>query len=98
MDLGNIILSSIDKEELKHLIQSAIKEEIGNHNELAGGNEMEELLTREEVAEIYRTSLVTLRQWEKDGIIPKPIRKGSRVLFRKSDIMKDIQGKAEPNQ
>jgi len=94
MDPTNLILTSIDKNEVRDWMQSVIREEVKKQlSAVAGQNEVAELLTREEVAKIYRTSLVSLRQWEKDGIIPAPIRKGSRVLFRKSDIIADIEGK-----
>lgn len=99
METKDLILTSIEKNELQDWMQSVIREEVKN-NLLAIGDqkELEELLTREEVAKIYRTSLVTLRQWEIDGIIPTPIRKGTRVLFRKSDIIADIQGKPKHKQ
>jgi predicted DNA-binding transcriptional regulator AlpA len=96
MEQHNLILTAIDKDEFRKWIEQTIVDTI-KKIEPPDKQEDVELLTRQEVAQIYKTSLVTLRQWEKDGIIPKPIRKGSRVLFRKSDIMKDINGKTEKN-
>ena len=93
MDLDKIILASINKDELKTWIQSTIKEEFNKRETLTKEPENNDLLTRNEVAKIYKTSLVTLRQWEKKGIIPKPIRKRTRVLFRKSDILNIIKRK-----
>ncbi|MEZ5199119.1 MAG: helix-turn-helix domain-containing protein [Bacteroidales bacterium] len=90
MDTDQIILWSIKKDEFKQWIKEAIDEMLNRKDQAQPHPEAEELLSRKEVAKIYKTSLVTLRQWEKDGIIPKPIRKGSRVYFRKSEIMKDI--------
>ncbi len=90
-----LILSSINKDEFQHWIKTAIAEELKQKEASVEKPKGEELLTRKEVAKIFRTSLVTLRQWEKDGIIPKPLRKGSRVFFRKSDILDDIGRKEE---
>ena len=57
--------------------------------------EEEELLSRKDVAKIYGVSFVTLRDWEINGIIPKPIRKGSRVYWLKSEIMNDMKSKKQ---
>ena len=54
---------------------------------------LEELWPRKQVAEYFHTSLVTLREWEKWGILPQALRMGSRVLFRKSDILKTVEGR-----
>ena len=90
MQVNQLILSAIDKDELREWITSAVAEEFRKKEAPAEKGQDEELLTRKEVAKLFHTSFVTLRQWEKDGIIPKPIRKGSRVFFRKSDVFNDI--------
>ncbi len=83
-----------DPDELKSLIKESVSDLFNERiAELNPTKPEEELLSRKEVAKFYKTSLVTLRQWEKDAIIPKPLRKGSRVYFRKSDIMSDIRTK-----
>lgn len=47
---------------------------------------MEKLLTLEEVAELTRTPLSTLRYWRHRGEGPNTFRLGRRVLARESDI------------
>jgi hypothetical protein len=91
MDPQEYFLSSIRLEDLRSIIRETVQECIAIQEPKITPYE-EELLTRMQVAQIYKTSLVSLREWEKQGIIPKPLRKGSRVLFRKSDIMNDIKG------
>jgi len=90
MQLNQFILSAIDKEELREWITSAVADEFEKKVEPSNNIPDEVLLTRKEVAKLYHTSFVTLRQWEKVGIIPRPIRKGTRVFFRKSEILHDI--------
>lgn len=91
------IFTNWDKDDLKTLIKESFIELTQEQQSLFLTKDErepeEELLTRERVASFYSVSLVTLRDWEKNNIIPKPIRKGSRVYYRKSDIMNDIQKK-----
>lgn len=90
MGTQDLILSNINPEDMKQMIREAVADEMSRQKESQKPPEDEVLLTRQEVADIYKTSFVTLRQWVKDGIIPKPIYKGTRVYFRKSDIYNDI--------
>ncbi len=93
MGIQDLILSNINPEDLQRMIRDAVTDALKKQKEIESSKKDEELMTRTEVAKLYKTSLVTLRQWEVDGIIPKPIRKGTRVYFRKSDIYNDINSK-----
>ena len=46
----------------------------------------DEILTRQEVAEYLRISLVTIHSWNKHGIL-NPIRMGNRIFYKKQDIL-----------
>ena len=83
-----VIYMSVD--ELRKVIRECIKEQPSSSNR---GPQSEELLTRGEVAERYQATLNTIDTWEKCGIIPKRIKKGGKVFFRKSDIEMDIKQK-----
>ena len=48
------------------------------------------LLSRQEVADIFRITLPTLSDWEKRGVIPKAIRMGRRVYYQKYEIINHI--------
>ena len=90
-ELGNqLVLTSLTPEILQQMIRDAVADVLKEKEEQEANKEDDILLTRQEVADIYKTSFVTLRQWVKNGIIPKPIYKGTRVYFRKSDIYNDI--------
>ncbi|MAO09741.1 helix-turn-helix protein [Tenacibaculum lutimaris] len=46
----------------------------------------DEILTRQEVADYLRISLVTIHSWNKHGIL-NPIRMGNRIFYKKQDIL-----------
>ena len=95
----NIIITSFKSEDFQKLIKDSVSStiidalsDLRQKEDTKGTNE---LLSRKDVAGMYGVSYVTLRSWEKDKIIPKPIRKGSRVYWRKSDVMSDINKKED---
>ena len=47
---------------------------------------MEQLLTTNEVAELYRTSPGTVRYWRHIGYGPKGRKVGRRVLYERSEV------------
>ncbi len=47
---------------------------------------MEQLLTTNEVAELYRTSPATVRYWRHMGYGPKGRKVGRRVLYERSEV------------
>lgn len=89
--------TSLNSEDLKSLIHEAVTKIINDSlkkmNLKVDPKKEEELLTRKEVAIIYDVSYITLRDWEQKGVIPKPIRRGSRVYWLRSDIMNDLSKK-----
>ena len=95
--MEKIILTNLNSDELKKIIRETVEETISQSktNLQTGQNdqEPEELLSRAQVSKIYNVSFVTLRDWEKNKIIPRPIRRGTRVYWRKSDIVNDIEHK-----
>lgn len=46
-----------------------------------------ELITLEDAAELYKVHETTLRRWVKRGQL-NPVRKGSKMYFRKNDLVK----------
>ena len=84
---------TIFDDRISKVVNKAVSSALDDYFEKQQKQDGFELLTRQQVAAIYSVSLVTLRDWEKSNIIVKPIRKGSRVYWLKSDIMNDIQRK-----
>jgi excisionase family DNA binding protein len=82
--------------ELKKCIQECIREVFREEiSQLLEGVRQpwqayeEPLLSREEMAEHLDISLPTLRKWVRQGL-PR-IRKGGRVLFLKSEVVKKLK-------
>ena len=70
----------LNKADLKELFLEW-KEE----SEMKNKNEVETLLTPDEVASRYRVSKVTLWRWDKMGLLA-PIKMGRKSFYRQSDI------------
>ncbi len=95
--MEKIILTNLNSDDLKKIIRETVEETISgakmNLQTNEKSHEPEELLSRKQVSQIYNVSFVTLRDWEKNKIIPRPIRRGTRVYWRKSDIIENINNK-----
>ena len=55
-------------------------------------NKPDELLTRQQVADMLTVTLTTLWHWEKKGILT-PIRIGNKVRYLRSDVEKSLEKK-----
>jgi len=73
--------------ELKSIFKEAVKEELANFIPPVPQHNLPEYLTRIETAKLYRISLVTLNEWEKNGLMPKKITVNGRVRFRRDEIL-----------
>ena len=74
--------------EIKYITLSELYEELrrqsSNYNQLEKDQESK-LLTRVQVCERLHITLPTIYSWTKKGLL-KPVKVGSRVLFREDDI------------
>jgi DNA-binding transcriptional MerR regulator len=53
--------------------------------------DLDQILTTEEVAKLYRTSPSTVRYWRHMGKGPKSFKRGRRVLYAREDIEADLR-------
>jgi excisionase family DNA binding protein len=58
-------------------------------------DDLPELLTIAEAADVLRTPVATLRYWRHQGIGPRSFRLGRRVLYRRDDVHAWIDAKRE---
>lgn len=70
------------KEAFKEELKEIIKDQSRKHD-------WDKLLTRKEAAEMLHISLVTIYNYQREGIIPYA-RIGGRIYFKKGDIMEAI--------
>lgn len=87
--MAPIISYNITPEHFQNLIKESIREELKLF-ETPSRDSKEALLSRSEVAKLFRVSLTTINTWCKDGIL-NPIKMNSRVYFKQSEIEEAMQ-------
>lgn len=75
--------------EIKTIMVAIIREQLQNF--LAVKQADEELLSRQEVKQLFKISYVTLNKWVRLNKLPHPLEIAGRVFFRKSEIQKLIR-------
>lgn len=78
-------LLMVSEEQLKQIIQDAVREVIEQTKVETMAAKEEATLSRVEVEQILKVNKQTLHRWEKIGYL-KPKRAGRRLLYFKSDI------------
>ncbi len=81
-ELKDLITKAIILERLKKPMSSLDK----NTTE-----DPEILLTRFEVATLFKVSTVTLDKWKRAGLLPKPIKMAAKVYYLKKEILAIIE-------
>ena len=85
------IVTNYDRDELISVIREAFREELKeSFIQQEKESDLNSLLSRKEVAEFLKISLPTLLNYQKSGIL-RCHRIGSRVLFKKSEVMEALQ-------
>lgn len=90
--MKNIILSSINQEELVHLISLAVENIILKYKELENTEtvlkkELGDYLTKKEVADLCKVkSLTTLWNWEQKGKLVPKRKAGKKPLYSRQDV------------
>ena len=80
------IIYQIKGSDLANIIDKAIKETAAEvEAKLKAAQTPDELLTRQQVADLLGVTLTTLFHWNNKGILPT-IKIGSKVRYRRSDI------------
>jgi hypothetical protein len=92
------ILIQISKNDLKQLIQEAVKEEMSKINDAIRLNPKEsesksDLLTRKETAELLSVSETTLFLWNRDKVLEHK-KLNNRVYYLRSNVMNKLNSVA----
>jgi len=86
--MENLILSTINVNDLKSEISETIKQEFQKF-EFNQKPEKTEFLTRKETAKLLGVSLPTLSDWNKRGII-QAYRIASRIRYKKEEVINSL--------
>lgn len=87
--MNNIQLIQVTPEELVTMISDSVKTQIQEIKFLFEGNnkkQEKEFLTRSETAKLFNVSLVTIHDWQKNGIL-KVYKMGNRSFFKYSELI-----------
>jgi excisionase family DNA binding protein len=86
-----IIVTNYDRDEIISMIREAFSAELVEIMAKQGKeSDYDQLLSRKEVAEMLKVSLVTVRKYQKQGRLTF-YRIGRNVYFKKGDIMEAIE-------
>lgn len=85
-----IQIECISVEQFKNELLAEIKLLLETFNNLQ--TEQDEILSREQTAELLKISLVTLWKWTKKDIIPA-YRIGYKVRYKKSEVLASLKPK-----
>ena len=87
--MDKLILTTYTPEQLTGIISDAVTEAVKSIKIETSTPPSERLLTRKEVADKLKISLVTLNDWTKRGMIQSYLI-GGRVLYKDSEIEKSL--------
>ncbi|MGM5470250.1 helix-turn-helix transcriptional regulator [Flavobacteriaceae bacterium LMO-SS05] len=79
-------ITEVTVDELADEVANKLMLKIENYLKELSKKKNDEILTRQEVADYLKISLVTIHSWNKYGIL-KPIRMGNRIFYKKQDIL-----------
>jgi hypothetical protein len=88
--MRELILNSIDENELRTLIREVLTESILSKNQHQESKTDSIYLNRFEVIKLLKISLPTLNNWSKAGIV-QSYRIGNRILYKLDEIEQAIQ-------
>ncbi|TYA52736.1 helix-turn-helix transcriptional regulator [Formosa maritima] len=81
-----IQITEVTIDELADAVADKLMFKIENYLKVLSKKQNDEILTRQEVADYLKISLVTIHSWNKYGIL-NPIRMGNRIFYKKQDIL-----------
>ncbi len=88
-------LVELTEEDLKNLIRSLLIQQQVAATSSVKPEVINDLIPRRDVAKLFGISLVTLAKWARLKILPKPIKKGGRVFYLRSQINQCLVPKKE---
>ena len=79
-------------EEFKELISESVKNQFNALSSQSKENvkdEQKEFITRKETAKLFNVSLVTIHEWQNNGIL-KVYKMGNRSFFKYSELLETL--------
>jgi hypothetical protein len=79
-------------EEFKELISESVKSQfnaLSSQSKECVKDEQKEFITRRETAKLFNVSLVTIHEWQNNGIL-KVYKMGNRSFFKYSELLETL--------
>lgn len=92
VQMGTIQLIQVTPDELVNLITESVKaqfQELSNQSQGKEPKNEKEFLTRLETATLFKVSLVTIHEWQNNGIL-KVYKMGRRSFFKYSELLETL--------
>jgi hypothetical protein len=96
MNKPQIQFIQFSPEDLKELISQSVNEglkerfnTLSNHQKENPKDEVKEFITRKETAKLFNVSLVTIHEWQNNGIL-KVYKMGNRSFFKYSELLETL--------
>lgn len=86
----SILVNNLDKQELKDIINSSLKEQLDDVFDALKKEKNETLLTREETCKLLKINQTTLWNWTKREILTSHAI-GNRKYYKKSEVMDSLK-------
>ncbi|HEX8563834.1 MAG TPA: helix-turn-helix domain-containing protein [Flavobacterium sp.] len=83
--MEHVQITNITIADLENIVFQGIKRQIDQLNSVVGNTTSSALLTRDEVATLFKINLSTLHSWTRDGKL-KSYGIGGRVYYKRSEI------------
>ena len=95
------LIVTLNVSELRDLIAEAVESKIRELKlvqQASSEKVLPKFMTRQEVAEVFGVSLVSIDKWKKFGLLPQPIKQSGRTYFLRKQIEKLIDDKIALNK
>jgi DNA-binding transcriptional MerR regulator len=96
MNKPQIQFIQFSPEDLKELISQSVNEglkerfnTLSNQQKEKSLDEVKEFITRKETAKLFNVSLVTIHEWQNNGIL-KVYKMGNRSFFKYSELLETL--------
>lgn len=94
VNMEDSLLVTLKISELKSILEEIIEEKLNVlKSSIQESTSFTKFMSRQEVADLFKVSLVSIDKWKKHGILPKPIKQSGRVYFLREEIEQLIQDK-----
>lgn len=92
--MNDNLLVTLKISELKFLLEEVIEEKLKQFKNLVPTvSSISKFMSRQEVADLFNVSLVSIDKWKKYGILPQPIKQSGRVYYLREEIEQLIEDK-----